>query len=319
MRKLAVTALGKIRVEAEFVGHAHDEPQTSFAQWLDEGIGHAVERGGASWRDRFQDAEPQAFIYRAPAKTRAKSVLLGVLGPSEDRFSRPFPFAVMTDLRESSYVGSASSLPIAAERFVAEAADVCRAAPSSKRATDIRARAEGIEPPDQDECSAAAQDFMDWQSQDGIIGKLWPLLFASGASGAERCFRQLVDTVVPMRTHGAIGTCRAVRLPLGGGGASAASFWLETVRALAQWSRTIPAIFWPAERSTGSVLIQLGEVPATAFVELWSGAGDPLVLDLTGTDRGDPIDVPPLNPEVGRLLGEPRARVRAFLDALGRC
>jgi type VI secretion system ImpM family protein len=319
MGKPVVTALGKVRVEAEFIGHANGQPHVSFAQWLDEGVGHAVDQGGAAWRDLFRRSGPQAFLYRAPPKIQAKSVLLGVLGPSEDSFSRPFPFAVMTDLRESSYAGGASSLPVASERFVAEAADVCRAAPATRRAADILERVQEVRPPNPQECDGAGQDFMDWQAQDGIVTKLWPLLFPSGAPGAERCFRQLIDTVVPMRTHGAIGTCRAVRLPLGGGGAVAVSFWLDVVRALAQWSRTIPAVFWPAERSTGSVLIQLGEVPASSFGELWAGTGDPLVVDLTGPDVLTPPDVPPLSVGVARALAEPRARVRALLDALGNC
>jgi hypothetical protein len=225
----------------------------------------------------------------------------------------------MTELRESAYAGRASSLPVAAERFVAEAVDVCRAAPSTKRASDILARVQELQPPDREECAAAAQDFLDWQAQEGIVATLWPRLFSSGAPGAERCLRHLIDTVVPMRTHGAIGTCRAVRLPLGGGGAAAASFWLDVVRALAQWSRTIPAVFWPAERSTGAVLIQLGEVPASSFAELWpGGTREPLVVDLT-TDLLTAPEVPPLSAEVARILVEPRARVRSFLDALGHC
>jgi type VI secretion system ImpM family protein len=319
MGKPIVTAFGKVRVEAEFVGAVEGPLQISFAEWLDEGVGHAVDRGGVAWRDAFQDAEPRAFLFRAPAKVAAKSVLLGVLAPSEDRFGRPFPFAVVTELLESSYAAIAASLPVAAERFVAEAADVCRAARSAKRASDAIHRAEALRAPSPEECARAAQDFRDWQSIDGALAAAFGRLFPAGPAAVEACFRALVDAVVPMRTRAGVGTSRALRLPLGGGGAVAASFWAEVVRALAHWNRRIPALVWPSDRAAGSLLVPLGEMAPEWFMHVWGdGAPDPRIIDLSAPAPASVADAPPVPSPVARLLGEPRVEVRALLDAFGR-
>lgn len=317
MGKPVVTAFGKVRIEAEFVGVTESALQQNFATWLDEGIGYAVDKGGVTWRDLFHDCGPQAFIYRAPSKASGGSVLLGVLGPSEDRFGRPFPFAVMTELRESSYASRAPILPVAAERFVAQAAELCRGAPSTRRASDPIGRAGDIQPPEMEECGLADQDFADWKARDGVLGQVWSQLFPEAPGRAEICLRTLIDAVVPVRSRAGLGTCRAVRLPLGRGGAPATCFWIDVVRALAQWNRTIPAVFWPADRASGSALIQLGDVPASSFVQLWSPLAEPTVVDLTqGGDLQSGPDVPALSAGVASALADPRGRVRGLFEAL---
>jgi type VI secretion system ImpM family protein len=317
MGKPVVTAFGKVRVEAEFVGVTEGPLQHDFARWLDEGIGHAMDKGGVTWRDLFQDCRPQAFIYRSPAKASGGSILLGVLGPSEDRFGRPFPFAVMTELRESSYASKGSILPVAAERFVVEAAELCRSAPSTRRASEPIGRAGDLRPPEMDECGLADQDFANWKAREGVLAEVWSLLFADAPVRAEACLRALIDAVVPVRSRSGLATCRAVRLPLGRGGAPATCFWLEVMRALAQWNRTIPAVFWPADRASGSALIQLGDVPSSSFVQLWSPMPEPAVVDLTleGDLHSGP-DVPMLSAGVAGVLADPRGRARRLFEEL---
>jgi type VI secretion system protein ImpM len=318
MAKPVVTAFGKIRGDAEFVGIAESSLQAHFAMWLDEGISHAVDKGGVAWRDLFQDCGPQAFVYRAPPKASAGSVLLGVLGPSEDRFGRPFPFAVVTELRESSYASLASSLPVGAERFIGEAAELCRSAPSARRASALLARAQEIRPPQMEECAVADHDFANWKVREGALAQACSLLFPGTPERAETCLRMLVDAVVPVRSRAGLGTCRAIRVPLGRGGAAAACFWLDAVRALAQWNWTIPAVFWPADRATGAALIQLGDVAASSFVQLWWPMPEPTVVDLTAGNLQTSPDVPVLSADVTIALADPRCHVRRLFEALVR-
>ena len=314
-----VTAYGRVRFSANYVGSISTDLQRAFARWLEEGVALAMDRGGMPWREAFQRSGPLAFTYRAPAKAKTTSLLLGVLAPSEDQYGRPFPFCVVTEMRESAYVAGAGALPVAAERFIAEASEVCSLARTASFPA-VLAEAERRAAPSFGECAQAAQDLQDWALQHDVLEKLWASLFpGEGVEGAFRAFRVLVETVVPMKTHGAIGTCRSLRLPLGRGGAAATAFWVEVVRALAGWTRTFPAAFWPADRADGEALVCLEELAPTTFTQLWAmRLPDPLVIDVTSEPASGVEEHGKALSEIGRLLKSPRTRLYDLLDALAR-
>ncbi len=291
------------------------EQQISFAEWLDGGIEHAEEARGTSWRDGFAQSGPLAFLFHPPAKVLARtrapssSVLLGVVSPSADSLGRPFPFSVLTEVRDAAYGAGGVALPVAAERFIADAADVCALATTVSSPSVLLEEAERQIPPQLEECAQAAEDLRAWTREEGSLAKLWPLLFPrDGVAGASRALRAVVDSVLPMRAHGRIATGRSIRLPLGYGGAAAATFWIDIVRVLAGWSDSFPAAFWPADRAAGELVVCLGDASAPLFAQLWAGhSADSRVVDV-----GAAL-------EAGRARGlAPRGKARDERDGRGR-
>ncbi len=316
----AVTAYGRLPFASGYVGNVSTDLQTAFARWLDEGIAIAMDKGGMPWREAFQRSEVQAFTFSAPARAKTNAILLGVLAPSEDVYGRPFPFCVVTEIRESAYTTTAGALPVAAERFIAEASEVCAVARTARSFPVVLAEAERRQAPSFREYAQAAQDLAEWSNQSGVLEKLWASLFPSeGSAGAARTLGALVETVVPMKSRAGVGTSRSVRLPLGRGGAAAAAFWIEVIRALAGWTRTVPSTFWPANIADGEVLICLDEVPSTAFAQLWTlRTADPLVVDARHGSVGDIEEHRTTFAEIRKLVATPEARVSDLFALLGR-
>ncbi len=292
--------------------------QTSFAQWVQEGIVYAMDRGGLEWRSGFARSDAVAFVFRAPTKAKTNSALVGVLAPSEDRFGRPFPFGVMTQMREATYAVAGAALPVAAERFVAEARGLCALAWTESSGSRLASLAERQAFPDYGECTQAECDLRAWELEKGIVRKAWAVLFPEGgAKEAGRVLHALAETVVPMRGHGAVGTRRVLRVPLGSGGAAATSFWMEVVRALAGWTKAVPAAFWPADRADGDALLCLDDVQPAVFGQLWlSQPTEPLVFDVRapGHAASDGMDMA----EVDRVLDREDATMADLVAALGR-
>jgi type VI secretion system ImpM family protein len=315
MRRNAVTAFGgKVRVEPEFLSLAYGEPCLGFARWFDAGTAYALEHEGPTWRERFLRSNAQAFVYRAaPRADEVPSVLLGVLGPGEDRFARPYPFAVMTEIREPQGADVAS-LAVAGERFLASASAVCEEGRSARRASDIVARAQELVPPTREEHERAERDFADWQKQEGICASLWARLFTSGAAGAEICLRELVAARDARRSN---GRPRAVRLPLGGGGAAATAFWIHVVRAVGRSLDGGFGAFWAVDEAAGTVLIELGALAPQSFAEIWSrDERDAQVLDLGIPDHHAVEALPAMDAAIADIVADPRSRVVTLLEAL---
>jgi type VI secretion system ImpM family protein len=318
-----VTAFGKVQFTTEFVGPIVGEQQISYADWLDDGIELATERGGAAWREGFRRSGPLAFIFRPPARVIARagesspSVLLGVIDPSGDSLDRPFPFSVITELGDRAYSTGVAVLPVAAERFMADAARVCALARTTGSLATLLEEAERQAPPRLEECLEAADDFRHWVRQEGVLGKIWPRLFPrDGAEGAWCALRVLIDSVLPMRVPGAIATGRSVRLPLGEGGVVAATFWIDVVRVLSGSGPAFPICFWPADRADGELLVCLGDAAPSLFAQLWAfRLPDPRVVDAASDAR---VEGPEgLLDELERLVAEPKGRVGDLLALLG--
>ncbi len=142
-----VSAFGKVRFYPEFVGSLGGDAGGSFSDWLDEGIGLALEGGGARWGEGFKRSRPVAFTFTPPARVQTSSLLLGVMGPSEDSIGRLFPFVVSTEMREPAYAAGASALSVAAERFVAEATDVWALTRTVSSSPMLLGEAERLSPP----------------------------------------------------------------------------------------------------------------------------------------------------------------------------
>jgi type VI secretion system ImpM family protein len=321
-RIASVTAFGKVRFTTEFIGPIIGEQQISFAEWLDDGIELATERGGTAWREGFRRSGPLAFAFHAPARVAARekdaspSALLGVIDPSEDGLDRPFPFCVITELRDATFAAGTTALPVAAERFIADASRVCALARTVTSPSVLLEEAERQTPPHLGECVQAAEDLQHWVRQEGVLGKIWPRLFPrDGASGASRALRLLVDSVLPMRVRGALATGRSVRLPLGEGGVAAATFWVDVVRVLAGEPESFPIAFWPADRADGELVVCLGDASPSLFAQLWAfRLKDPRVVDASSEVRLDPRQR--VLDELDRIIVEPSGSVGELFSIL---
>ncbi len=315
-----VAAYGRVPFSGEYLGSVESELQGVLARWLSDGVASAMDRGGMDWREAFQRSRPQAFTFRMPAGAKSSSLLLGVIAASEDKFGRPFPLCVFTEMRESAHVAAAAALPVAAERFLAEGVEVCSFARATSTVSGILAEAEARRPPRFGECAQAAPDRGDWSFRKGTMEKLWASLFpAERALGATRALRALVETIVPMKTRGEIRTSRSVRLPLGQGGGAATAFWVEAIRALAGWTRTFPSTFWPADQAGGDAIVCLDEAPPSLFGQLWElRLPDPLVVDARGGPVGEIDDYRKILSEIDQIAASTTASVGDLFDALSR-
>lgn len=296
-------AKGKIPSYPEFLSpRTTREPERSFDQWLELGVGLASHQYGADWQEAFETGGVQGFVWRGPGGT-SETLLSGLLFPSCDAVGRRYPLAVAVGVPRALVAHAPHVLPLAFGDFL-ERAHHATSDFGELQPADLVARLATLGPPSEEDVTSAIADYDAWCRstrpeeawsaifEDGDPGRSLPILYALGsATEAVRGVEQPAAGV-------------SLRLPLGRGGPASATLWLDVIRRLSRWTRTVPTTFWAVNQ--GSLVVSLGDAPPGVLSALWY-QGSEHVYDLT---------VPPTAATEGSVLSV-GSRMSDLLASLG--
>lgn len=311
MASVDIGLVGKLPASAEFLRvRAHSELFEGLLTWLIDG----TERATVARRDDADGVAPtsvQAMVY--PAR-RGATLLAGALAPSSDRAGRRFPIAAASELRlEPAFAAHPEVLPLVLEpvweatsRLVLELATWERDAIDAGRfCAELELSLADVLP--------TYRRWTDELALDDFVA----LIFDGQAGHAARCIALVEEAVRPYRGVEEPDTPLSLRLPLGQSGGAAVCFWLDLIKRLANWQRTVPAFLWSHDGTSGALLLHLGDVPPVALSELWAPSGEcdevcDLVLPGSREWQTEQVGV------WERVLGEVDARVSDLLGAAGQ-
>ena len=311
-------AFGKLPYHADFlqVGPS-SAPVARFDDWLTESVEWAHARTGQAWRDAFGSGGVRAFVYVAGAEGGHGSLIIGALAPSQDQAGRQFPISIATCLDlGADFSGEPALLPLACEDIWQDAG---RYLAELGLTNEPLSRIADVPAPPLFDFAEAQYSYSAW-SEALPLSELWALISASlSLESLRHTVRWITETVRPHRHREPPSTRLALRLPLGEAGGAAVCFWLDVVRRLIAWRKTVPSFFWSHEGSTGQLTVHLGAPATSSISELWlpSGSRDEF-CDLTVLDPNAAASehVLPLPAAIEQVLARP-CSVAAFLATLG--
>jgi hypothetical protein len=244
--------------------------------------------------------------------------LCGVLAPSRDAIGRDYPLAVLTPVAHALVARAPHVVPLAFGAFLDAAYDSvaeARVAPWTPR--DLAARLATLATGGADDVLRAEAEYVAW-THDTRLDAAWSAVFPGGdpIAAAARTLDALSAALTPLRGREDPETSLMLRLPLGNAGPAAAVVWLDVVRRMARWTRTIPSAFWAVDE--GALLVAPGAVPPSVLAEMWrADPASDVVFDAATVDSQH---IPPSGfrelPSAVRA-GAGVTSMRAFLDSLG--
>lgn len=309
-----VGAFGKIPRMGDFVRiRANAEPTASFQSWIEQGMAYGEGKRGVGWASAYNRGSIFAFMYRMPrtklAPGMSPAVLTGIVKPSNDSVGRKFPLVVFAPVLERTICAAPHLMPLALGDFLERATDVVLEAEHLGSAAELEARVQRVPPPMFDQAAATTREYESWTRMT-YVPNAWNAIYgpATAEAGSARplhAIHTIIEALAPFRGQESPATPLSVRLPLGVGGGAAAAFWIDIVRRIALWRSTVPTCFWSFDGTSGTILIQLGETPASSLAELWSpDAKSDHVCDLTEATSVDRA----------RFLGRMPPHIAARLD-----
>jgi type VI secretion system protein ImpM len=303
-----VFALGKIAGHPEFLV-AKDELAASLDRWLDAGWQTAHRLHGAGWEEAVEGGATYGFVCGHGSK--AGEVSCGVLVPSVDSIGRRYPFLVGSRMPRAELEKDWPSVPLAAGSFLDDAnAIVTETRESALSAADLFDKLGGLVAPSSEEIDGARAAHASWNDETSVEA-LWGSVFASEPLlSAERAIAWTVETLAPWIGREWPSTGLLLRLPLGEGGPDAAVAWLEIVRAVLRWQKTVPTAFWAADGP--SLLFGLSFPTPELLGQLWCVTeDDDGIVDIgVLSQRESPSDASPA------WAKKPEATVAELLTAL---
>ena len=254
---------GKLRSDPEFLGRLDgEEPDLSFGDWLDRGMGYAYHEGKTRWRSAYDAGPTHAFLYRTQAT--ATRALIGAMAPSQDSVGRAFPVVALTTVPLSG-PSALACLPIGGETFLVDAGAALRDARASASTAHVTSALPEILLPTGAALEEALGDFGAWSARAALLPKLWKALFPRDrADAALRVIAALLSEARTLRSEGAVHARRYVRLPLGTGGGAAASFWLHVIERIAG-ETSVPVATWSLTLD-GGLFVVLAKEPPVDFL-----------------------------------------------------
>jgi len=306
MTERAVGVVGKLPGWADFVRlGARGATFEQLLRWL---VGGA-ELAAASRPEplaTLSEGSVQAFVYRAGG-----SLLCGALAPSCDSVGRRVPVAAAVEVEaDEALWRHPELLPIVFEDAWAETSELIAELQRSPR-DQLGERGWTLKLPLGSR--EAEETYQSWTREIAVVDFL-ELVFGDDPERAPRVLAFVEEATAPYRGVEAPETPLSLRLPLGESGGAAVCFWLDLVRRLARWRRTVPSFFWSHDGSSGVLMLHLGLPPESALAELWqpSGACDD-ICDLV--PRGAPAWQNDRSGAWAAALGQPGRSLAALLDA----
>jgi type VI secretion system ImpM family protein len=305
--------LGKVPHAAEFVrAHGGDDRLAGYDAWVTESFEWALGHAGRAFPEAFAAGGVHAFGLRSA--DNARELVAGVIGPSADAAGRRFPLSIAVSLRlAESLVENPEVLPLVFETLWAEAGALWSPVREGG-VPDLRTAAAGFRPSPDLAVDEARELYTAWAAQLPVQ-KLWELVGLLPEAAGD-CLRLLVAAAEPFRGVEHPETRLSLRLPLGHAGGVALCFWLDALRRVLRWQRTVPSFFWWHAGQRGAALVHLGAPPRSTLAELFlpSDSRDE-ICDLTHRPS-DPAALPPLTGGILGVLGRPEAKVAELLASL---
>jgi len=320
-----IGAIGKVPQYAEFVRiRPPGDLASSFETWLASGFEGAHMRYGDTWRTKFAEGAPYAFVWTH--RSQPDTALCGILAPSRDAVGRSYPVTVFAAVPLSFLGDTPHAIPLAFGDFLDRAYQTASpslyqegghlTAPSYQEGGHLAAPLEQalqwLQAPGYETVASAAIEYAAWC--DGTAPEqAWLPLFENGASGAQHALAMLALALEPFQGVERPATKLGVRLSLGAGGAAAAVVWLDVIRRMARWRATVPVTFWSIQ--SGSLVVHFGDVPPSTLPELW--LPDPDNESLVPVDGIHAAGIPSrLSQRMENLLHQGHGRFADVLHAL---
>ncbi len=266
----AFSAFGKLPSRADFVHIGPgSELSTRFGAWLTHGVEWAHVKGGSDWGEAFRSGTLRAFIYRGDVSGLEQALMVGALAPSRDQAGRLFPICVAASVIPSAeFVMNPHLLPFACEgiwQVAGERLDELSSNPSA----DLGARLLDLAEPVGVNFSDAAAAYAAWC--DALeLSELGTLITSDEQLDVLLGIVRLTsEAVQPVRRQERPTTPLSLRFPLGAAGGAAVCFWLDVLRRLVGWKKTVPSVFWSQDGSSGQLTVHLGSAPVATISELW--------------------------------------------------
>lgn len=265
----AAGVLGKHPAHGDFLALGNRSHEfTSFDAFLTRNIEWAEQEAGPRWEQAFPAGGVFAFAYRPTEGGRA-ALLAGALGPSNDRAGRRFPLSVaMPLLATPELLAAPEILPLVLEACWQLTSDFVLAVSADPTAS-LAAQLATLQPPEL-ALDEALESYDTW-TRTLPTDELWALIFGDDPRVDPAAILALVaEAVRACRGVEQPTTPLSLRLPLGAAGGAAVCFWLDWVRCIARWRRTLPTFFWSHDGQQGTLLLHLGVPPRCTLAELWS-------------------------------------------------
>jgi type VI secretion system ImpM family protein len=304
--------LGKVPHVAEFVrAHGGDDRLAGYDAWVTESFEWALGHAGRGFPDAFAGGGVHAFGLRSAEN--GHELVVGVIGPSADAAGRRFPLSIAVSLRlAEALVANPEVAPLVFESLWAEAGALWSPVREGG-VPDLPAAAAGFRPSPDLAVEEARELYAAWAAQLPVQ-RLWELVGLAPEAAAD-CLRFLVAAVEPFRRVEHPDTRLSLRLPLGHAGGVALCFWIDALRRVLRWQRTVPSFFWWHAGERGAALVHVGAPPRATLAELFlpSDTRDE-ICDLTH-GPSEPSALPPLPGPVLAVLGR-QATVAELLSSL---
>jgi type VI secretion system ImpM family protein len=265
MTERAVGVVGKLPGWADFVRlGARGVPFEQLLRWL---VGGAELAAGSRRPPLGMPSEGniQAFVYRSGG-----SLLCGALAPSCDSVGRRVPVAAAVEVEIDEALGRHPELlPILFENVWAETSEIIGELQRSSR-DEVSERSWALELALT--TREAEETYQSWTQEIAVVDFL-ELVFGDDVERAPRVLAFVEEAAAPYRGVEMPETPLSLRLPLGASGGATVCFWLDLVRRVARWRRTVPSFFWSHDGNSGVLMLHLGLPPESALEELWQPSG----------------------------------------------
>jgi type VI secretion system ImpM family protein len=302
-------ALGKFPGHPEFL-RAPDELGGALDEWLDAGWNLSQALPGADWSTAFAAGAAYGFVWVPPGKP--DQVACGVIAPSHDSLGRPYPFIVASPLSAQVLAASWPFLPIAASASL-EQSYALMTEVAAGTADDLARGLVDVRGPTAEDCAAAQGEHATWCQEIAAVSA-WDAILNGGGGlrAADAATGGLEEALRPVISRERPSASVLLRMPLSGGGANAATLWLDVVRRIGRWKQMLPSMFWSVESET--LLVTLAHPAPNLMGELWRpNPNDDTVFDLgTISDQGGAV-----SGQEAKLGHQPDATMSEFLQGLG--
>lgn len=314
-------AFGKHPSQADFVRTwtPQSGPLLAFDDWLTQSVEWAHARGGDAFREAFRMGTVRAFLHRdvTPGQVSGGTLIAGAIVPSSDQAGRLFPLCISIPVQLSLAIERLPHLlPLMCEG-IWQTAGECASALSLAPTADVAAVVAALPANESSDLADAERAYASWGDQLPLL-ELWALIAPAHPLAALRnALRLLSEAVQPHRGE-STDTLLTLRLPLGAAGGAAVCFWLDVIRRLIGWQRTVPSFYWSHDGTEGQLTVHLGLAPPAAISELWlptSTRDEFCTLTLPIPESTLQV-LPGLPPTCEHLLAAPTS-VAAFLASLG--
>jgi type VI secretion system protein ImpM len=257
---------GKVASTGDFISAGDYSPAAAnLSRWLEQGVGWAATQAKAEW-ESLDFTAPRAFLFRSEKSESTDRIIFGLLQPSRDSVGRHFPLAIYSELALGSDLDAFSVLPLVIGETLESAASILDQA---VRGVDPRQLLGQLPQAVSHRIAAARSEFAEWAAVTPVSAILASVFVDDWQIRSSNALCSIYGIVTPFIGRDFPETPLSLRLPLGTAGIAGVVFWLELIRGILRWKRTVPICFWHAYSDSGQVVIPIGDPSVRSLLGLW--------------------------------------------------